>query len=186
MPCRLWNFWGQYMKSKKGKILKVIPGINPNCSSGIVVLLVLMYSVPIYLIINFVNSIILFKKRNNDFEKDIHIFNIVKSVNRLQYLAICGFILWIGSLLLFIFRLLSIDYAILILLSGLIISIPQSIILIISMNIGDKFLHSKYPLAILLISPGFYLIIIGIICVLFFKDIRILIDGLKSLLTALL
>jgi hypothetical protein len=170
------------MKSKKGKILKVIPGINPNCSSGLVVLLVLMYSIPIYLTINFVSSIILFKRRNNDFEKDIHIFNIVKSANRLQYFVICGFIFWIGSLLLLIFRLLSIDYAILILLSGLIISIPQSIILIISLNIGDKVLHSKYPLAILLISPGLYLIIIGLFWILIFGDIRSLIDNLKSLM----
>lgn len=168
------------MKSKKGKILKVIPGINPNCSSGLVVLLVLMYSIPIYFIINFVSSIILFKKRNNDVEKNIDIFNIGKSVNRLQYFIIFGFISWIGSLLLLIFRMLSIDYAILILLSGLIISIPQSIFLIILMNIGGKVLHSKYPLGILLISPGLYLIIIGLFWILIFGDIRSLIDNIKS------
>jgi hypothetical protein len=55
------------MKSKTGKILKVIPGISPNFSDGWIalssVMLTLAGTLPVYSVISFVASVILQKRK---------------------------------------------------------------------------------------------------------------------------
>ena len=50
--CFMVLFWGVVVitvKRKRGKILKIKKGYNPNCSTGMYILIVLMFYVPIVL-----------------------------------------------------------------------------------------------------------------------------------------
>jgi len=46
------------LKKNKGKILRIKPGYNPNCSGGMYVLMFLIYGGPIILILTAISAII--------------------------------------------------------------------------------------------------------------------------------
>lgn len=46
------------IKKKKGKILRIKPGYNPNCSGGMYILIFLIFGAPIILVLTTISAII--------------------------------------------------------------------------------------------------------------------------------
>lgn len=151
------------MKYKKGKILKVIPGINPNCSSGMFAMGYMILSIPVYLVINIVTNVISYKKVKKQSPKiDADIFSIGRSIRRLSWSILIAAIIWL-LVLLFTLKVEG-DYGNTYtrIMAGVIVSYPP-IALIISLLIGEIVLRSRIPKGVFIISPLSFLVVVMIL-----------------------
>ncbi len=93
------------MKKKRGKILKVIPGVNPNCSAGMFVVNSIIYGTPVYLIASLVSAYLLRNRfeKVKDLAEAIKEAEMSKAVRQVKVISIALFVVLaaiIGSMML--------------------------------------------------------------------------------------
>jgi hypothetical protein len=134
---------------KKGKILKVIGGLNPNCSSGMFMAAYTMLAVPVHLVVDIVASIILYvhNKKTRSLE-DFEVFSAARTLKKLWYIMVKGEMSWSGP---------ETPVILIILLA----SIPP-VSLIISVFVGDRIAYSRTPKAVFL-SPVIYFLLVVVL-----------------------
>ena len=148
---------------KKGKILKVIGGLNPNCSSGMFMAAYTMLAVPVHLVVDIVASIILYvhNKKTRSLE-DFEVFSAARTLKRLWYIMLPVSILWAAGAVIAVKGEMSWSGpetpVILIILLA---SIPP-VSLIISAFVGDRIAYSRTPKAVFL-SPVIYFLLVVVL-----------------------
>jgi len=132
------------MKHKKGKILKVILGMNPNCSAVWVSLSIVFLTVPLSLIISLVDAYLLGKGFKNARLLEDEVLKKAKKLRILQKLLI---ILIIGLIGIWGYYNWPIKGPIILATISLIIAI------LFSGFIGERMLFSKHPRLRYLVMP---------------------------------
>lgn len=152
------------MRPKRGKILKVIPGINPNCSSGMFAMAYMVLSIPVYLVINIVANVISYKaeKKQRNEEEHTDIFAVRRSIKRLLCFTALAAIVWLFVLVITLNAEKGYGNIYTRIMAGVMISYPP-IALIISLLIAGVVVRRGMPKAVFVISPLSYLIIILIL-----------------------